>query len=454
MSKIRVVSNFLLILCISLVAACGQKIDNEGVSQVEIPTVTRPGTAPNYGTEALYEETEPNEVEEVPTTEKPTLIPTTIYLDETLAPEEATVYQTPQPNIETFSVPISNQKLPEDLMKEVNFFIGGGESPYGQGSCNEDSPLISAKVFDYNSEFVFFTHKEVLQRINYGDFGGAGFAEYGSIVEITTCGWVPNESVHVSVTYPNGHVNAGMEKTSEYDGVLFLFFVPQIWDPEGIYYFSFTSEQTQTTLEYAINVRKPVGPRIYDISNNIANAFWKGIVIYSDSIIPTKDTAFEYWLLYNFEPGEHVRVIIYGHCNDSLSEFSRDTRCLVGSQDYYTNSFGELVIQIPQDSLDWQSSSFVYYSLLGDFSGEFRITNPALVTSFETTIVDNGEREAISVRQSPSFTAPTVGQIRPGTYVEVVGNANNNNNEYWSRIRVESSLEGWVPSELLSTIHY
>ncbi len=156
------------------------------------------------------------------------------------------------------------RQLPEDILQEVSFYVGGG------------SPQCSNKSF---SEPTLYFYEDDL--------------ELRDFVWVLTCGWQINELVNITLAFPDGqsiseeiHVQDNSKSTiarADSDGSVSVSYRTSLKDPAGAY--TFLLESVSGRVQHSIYVTRPDGPRLYDDGDQL--------------------------LLHNFSPNEHVRLFVY-----------------------------------------------------------------------------------------------------------------------------------------------
>ena len=441
MKVIQVRHLLILILCLSLEFACGQDRENKGAPQIETFTSNSSGEISTYTPQPLVQESQIEATKNITAAQSTaTPFPTNIPLDNTHNMPEEAREQITRPDIKViFSMSNPYQTIPEDIFQEILYFAtGGGDLYYGE--CTNNSPSISPRgLHYYGGGHVFFPaerHRPLFEDEETRP------AELGSYIQFLTCGWQTNESVKARVFIPDGRIRTIVVTPEELRNGISVVFRPLVGAPEGLYRFSFTGEQT--TIGYSINVIKPNGPRVYNVTYR--NALWlDGLfpVIFSAQNAPVKKNVYRDLLLYNFEPEERVKVLRYGDCTDASFI---NTHCLHVYQEFQVNSHGELIVKIPL-------LPFYYYFIVGDSSGTFDVSTtsgssqPSTLKSFQAAILEKD----YPLRQSASLEAPAVTQIPFGTVVKIIGQVAQYPSSIptWYHIRLKNGLEGYIPANII-----
>jgi hypothetical protein len=256
-----------------------------------------------------------------------------------------------------FSVDSSNTVPPEDILHEINWFGGAGGGGWEEGPCEE--PSIDAE--------------------------GSDPYEPLDVIVIGSCGWQPGEIVTVKLTKPDGVV---VSETR--DG---LWYELALDDPLGEYEVVFQGESVE--LRATAIVALPEEPRLYIRDGEL--------------------------ILYNFEPGEGIRLLAYDATFKAWSSFQTDQR-------------GELIVELNSASMP-DTYTFV---VVGEKSGEifpypsYRISaGTSVYTVLPTVAIEHGgpllEISGISIlrpaalflESTPSLwsIAPYEDLLSPGTNI-------------------------------------
>lgn len=209
------------------------------------------------------------------------------------------------PTSGNFDANRANNALPNDVLQEVSYFSGGG--PVGCENEQYDIPRI--------------------------DSAQTSQGELMEDIHVLTCGWKINESVKVTIDFPNGQTLSSQElaldDNSGSTGFVLGSLTPTLDDPTGKYRFIFQSNTT--TLEWSMTVSQPKGARRRWIS---------------DSEL----------FLYNFRPNEKVRLFAYDSSNPGTLRF-------VAWQEYQVGSTGQLKITVSN------KKNLFRYLIVGSQSG-------------------------------------------------------------------------------------
>lgn len=261
-----------------------------------------------------------------PTVTETEPVVTTINLDDTVASPIATSdiakptneTTTIDPTIQltlpvqervNFSVSSSNQTLPEDILQEVSFFLGGNG---GEAICRQSNGVFPIEDPDHE-----------------------GLVELGQKIHFAICGW-QRENSTVIVTLPDGQTEL-IEATYYGDNasgisqIMFAFY-PDINSPAGTYTFTFSGFEIYP--QVTVEVAEPSGPRL----------IW--------------DKPEDKIIIFGFNPNEPVRLLAYRSTENNMF-----VGTLVGWQAYETDSNGQLIIQVEADS------SVDGFAVVGDTSG-------------------------------------------------------------------------------------
>ncbi len=176
-------------------------------------------------------------------------------------------------------------------------------------------------------------------------------------VSLWTCGWQPGENVQVRGQDPYGRsvgafqMYAGADNTGgSWKGNIVLDFQPSIDSYAGNYTFTITGKSGTVTTN--VRFTRPIGPHMYLLSNNP----WQPVL---GPPMGNRNRL----LLWNFAPGEKVRVILYQYL---LGSKMTDHQFL-GYQDYYVPMNGQMEILIDLGVTNSNKSLFLI--AYGDRSG-------------------------------------------------------------------------------------
>jgi hypothetical protein len=206
-----------------------------------------------------------------------------------------------------------NRSLPDDVIKEIVFFggMGGG----GGGCWEEDYKIPTGLYWESFSEYP----RELMQEIGF-----------------TICGVMAGEEVKMKVRLPDGRIEESQAIARTTDGrdrgeVSFTY-IPFLYDPAGIYKFTFHGENWSMEYPFTVEFTEPDSARLY---------------LYQSQIY-----------LYKFFPKERVRLLIY-----SINNLNGN-RKLIGWKEIQVNATGELQISTELENVE--------YVALGDITGEVR----------------------------------------------------------------------------------
>jgi hypothetical protein len=157
---------------------------------------------------------------------------------------------------------------------------------------------------------------------------------------IRVCGWQPEEAVTVTLVYPDTSsesqaVFAELDEDFEDDFRVDFEHTPDLSDLTGQYTFTFAGESGQVS--HIVDVILPTGPRLYEEDDGQL-------------------------LLYNFAPGERVRLFAY--TSEKLDE-ERGQVVLRDWKEVVVNAAGQLRVHHDLTGID-------YWVALGDVSGEVK----------------------------------------------------------------------------------
>lgn len=227
--------------------------------------------------------------------------------------------------MEQFSIPTVNQSVPEDIkniIKEVAFYgQGGGDGPVcGQ---NYDKPTVMPW---YRGE-MYLPGK----------------------VKLDTCGWAPDELVHITIKHQRwGSTAASVDvQASKVAGDLSYSIV--LGDFIYLGYFDADMGDYEVTMEGEIN-------SLYttlwiDQSYKIYNLFFTDgskFVVDRDGLKELPDNEI-YLYLYRFSPNERVRLFVYNIVEtETHNEMIHYGGIFLGWDEFQVNDSGELYINLGQ----------------------------------------------------------------------------------------------------------
>lgn len=179
-------------------------------------------------------------------------------------------------------------------------------------------------------------------------------------VSLWTCGWKPGEIVLISGLDPYGKSLGVFQMQAGYGdnktgmlGNIVLDFQPDIDAPTGKYKFSFAGQSGTITTN--VWFTRPNGPHMYLLSSNP----WQPVLG-----MPMGNR--HDLLLWNFRPGETVRLLIY---NDYCCDMKRGNvdADLLGYQDYIVPPGGQMQVKIDMSGAGNQK--FLFIDAYGSKSG-------------------------------------------------------------------------------------
>jgi len=243
------------------------------------------------------------------------------------------------PSVVKFPSPNTQKTIPEDILKELSFFQGGG----GEGKdCSGD--LVSEPAVSSRHQSI--TDVSVRQRLF-----------------VLTCGWQPNEKVKITLEFPDGsRINqfrwnqmADPDPAGNPEGIsLGVSFekIIEITDLPGTYQLLFEGESGSVAQE--ITVREMVKPKLFREPDGRI-------------------------LLFNFQPNEAIRFIAYqysgqGQGQNSIVEFS--------NWDSFTvDENGMLLIELEEE--------FEKLGVIGESSGDVGGVSiqDSLVAQIQPTVI-------------------------------------------------------------------
>ena len=207
----------------------------------------------------------------------------------------------------TISPSSFNQTIPDGILQELLVYVGGGGS-YGT-FCDDPKP---EPALDYGPEI----------------------AEWLGEIYISTCGWLPEETVYITVHRPDGQTEYFEGNAYEY-GQLEYFYHMHFDVPPGEYRFVFEGI-TGGKVTFSSNAVPLEGPHLYNL----------GFLFFD-----------------NFQPNEQVRLFVYGPSEVAEASF-------YGWHDLRVNADGELKLQFETADPDNDRYKNGYHVAIGEQSGE------------------------------------------------------------------------------------
>lgn len=207
-----------------------------------------------------------------------------------------------------FRLNSANPVLPDSVLDEVAYFSQGGDGSClftPPGKLEMDQPPQSAELYES--------------------------------LAISSCGWNPGDLVTVTVTDPVGMVTQKQQEANQGMGEsawAAAWLYPTL---PGEYMFSFQGPGGQ--VDFRLPVFVADGPRLFSMRN--------------DNVL----------MLYHLQPNERVTILAYQPKQEGIE----DLISFVGSQDFYADDKGFLVVRIPND--------FLLYFAIGEVSGNLEDSN-------------------------------------------------------------------------------
>lgn len=288
---------------------------------------------------------------------------------------------------ETFSMSSSHQTPPKDVLREVNFWVGGSS----HGSCYHHQD-IAIPTLVYGSDNTELRRKE----------------------SVVTCGWRSDELVHITMEYPNGNLIQQDQRSDGFNGTYFMY-ETDLGDPTG--YYTITFEGQSEIVHHSVYVSRPTEPRLY----------WE-----NDGEL----------LLYNFEPNENVRVFAYAP--ELLLQ-----AVLVAWQEFQVSSDGQLLLAMDDDLRFPESpQNDLTCIVLGDTSGELPCPGVVLLESIQrvSCVVANTGDQLLDVTAREYRNSQVIARVPSGTRMEVIENISIGGPVFW-KVRLNDGTEGWVDDE-------
>ena len=387
---------FGLILLFGL-AACSSGDGGVIEEETAVPLPTTSAATEEPETTAVIDPTDTPEIVEDDPTAVPTAAPTA----------------TPVPEIVTFVLEDAEKTLPTDLYQQVSYF--GMFDFFFEGIYCGD---LAFETADIALEFNLRAYHAL------SDEPASTPTLYDSI-EMRSCDWQAGDEVSIRLTMPSGEtiekeivygipdlpvpraerVNELVYFEDDFDfGELALYFVPGFNNETGEY--SLKIEGNDRSLTGSFTVTVPSQPRVFDEGNIDSSA----------------------WLLSNFVPGEHVRLVAYGNfeCNDEAMyevDPSYVSLCLQGWQTYTVPETGRLAIQVEPTEM------FIYYALVGEESGTFAlnaVVNSEVVQAdaqvradWVPRLYENNKDSTSAIRLSPGTPVRIMGQYQGLAWVQL-----------------------------------
>ena len=168
-------------------------------------------------------------------TKTPTVKPTSIKV----SPMPETV-NNDLPLIEVFSIQDANKIPPEDVLQEVSFGGQGG---------GDDTKMCDALTKIYSKP----TLASASVKAEWLDHAGG----------IGICGWRANETVSLTITFPDGSISRETLEAYNTEGTAATFYdtpLPSVNDQVGTYFYLFEGESGKVS--HSINVYIPNEPRL------------------------------------------------------------------------------------------------------------------------------------------------------------------------------------------------
>ncbi|MBN2394338.1 MAG: hypothetical protein JXR84_26630 [Anaerolineae bacterium] len=250
------------------------------------------------------------------TTKQTSTTPTALANSTPVASNDIPISETA--TVEHFSISTANQTLPEDILREIGYYGGGG--PGRNDLCDVECRYATEK---HQTPFLISGYaSEVL----------------GNNLQVCACGEQFDELTPLTLKFPNNtkilQEDSLIKYEFENEWVCFIQYIypTQIDDPPG--YYTFTLKTNNGIVEHSVHVT--ILPRVYfDRNNHIIS-------------------------LYHFQPNEHIRLLAYDSCERTSEYAPFGCGILRGWQEYQVDTKGRLTIEVENT-----------YSLaiIGDISG-------------------------------------------------------------------------------------
>jgi len=285
---------------------------------------------------------------------------------------------TSSPKMVTFSLSSAQRTTPEDVLQEVDYG-GGGAMVDCTGSF--EHPVV---------EYASWSCSELGVE-----------SELGCTYYVYSCGWEHDESVRTTIEFPDDSSVSETQLYDEYGG--YFYYKPSLNDPPGLYTFIFEGESGK--VQHSFEIGKPTGSRLYRDEDGL--------------------------ILYNFEPGERVRVFAY-------KRGEAEVALLEAWQEFQIDSSGQLIVQ-----LQTGFEGYIYI-VLGDVSGEHKFRGVGSILKPLYLLVEGfaGDLCELYASYPPDYDSST--QVASGTRMEVIGTEIGTSGRWW-HVRLSDGMVGWVP---------
>jgi hypothetical protein len=294
-----------------------------------------------------------------------------------------------------FSPSSAEHTPPEDVLQEVQYYIGGG----GPG-CSRSETWPNAS--EYRDSV------EIMDNIG-----------------IQSDGWNPNEIVHVTLLFPDGKVLSADVEATFIHGIgedcysAFFSYRPLLTDPLGRYVISFSGKAG--TANTAFDVKWPSGSRLVGIEGGL--------------------------LLFNFAPGERVRFFAYSRDDHGTASF-------VAWQDFRTDADGQLTIEVPDYERDYiyvavgNTSGEVHEIMMNEIlmpqGSGCDGAPPSRIQKGTKARVTYTDGRKLNVRIGPGTSFAKSGSAPEGSGMSVLDGPTCANGYWWWKVSTDDGQTGWV----------
>ncbi len=295
----------------------------------------------------------------------------------------------------------ANQVPPEDVLGEVTYYGGGGRGSACEWATTPTLVILSA---------LSSTPQEWMDSIDFD-----------------SCGWQSDETVTVTVIFPDSSQVSEVVATGSYGMFPYEIKATRSMQP-GEY--TIIVEGASGYVEDTTTVIVPSSPRMYGIEENQL-------------------------FLYNFSPYENIRLFAY-------EPGASDTMRLIGWNQYQADATGQLQIQTPGNQ------QYVYYAI-GETSGLVEnLASPSnnLILGFGSDIlisdcgglpsrlfVDAGARVTftdgsdMSIREKPGFSENVLTTVPENSAIVILNSRKCAEGSTWWKILTDDGQEGWMAED-------
>ena len=305
-----------------------------------------------------------------------------------------------------------------------------------------DTPMAPVASFS-NSSWLTVPPDDILEQLAYGGVGGGGgdggdediceevlaapeiAHEYREEIElfqgvwITICGLTPKKNVRIGQVRPDGETVIVKEKADPSGGLVYKF-ETTFGDPVGGYSIECASKSADRCICECCF--EPDGTRLIELED--------------EALI----------LLYNFDPGERVRLFVFTH-QERVSK-------LYAWQELQVDAKGQMLVEmeLPPPPGDTQFFSYYTYLAIGERSESYGkdllyfpcpgAMRPRLSIEMPSRVTYTDGRP-LRVRRKPGFSGAILRQIPEGYEMYISGGPRCVDGVYWWRVYIEGK-QGWV----------